>query len=246
MLEVKEMKLNPSYEIIEQIYRLDIDAGLVTQHQRAAQKELAELTKKSKLSEDLLNKSRNEMSFNEAELRRLYKRLDELEDKKTERSAKLFAAKNDDDHRSYKRELDNVDRDIRETQRKADETESKIEQSKTIFRKAESDLKQTIEASEDERKKAQLAEENSAGRLAEIQTVRDSYLSRLDDRVAQHYMRVARITRSPNGPICRVVEGACGSCRIGLSPQILNTVRSGKAIEFCPSCSHLLLPIGQS
>ncbi|MES2616099.1 MAG: C4-type zinc ribbon domain-containing protein [Bdellovibrionota bacterium] len=238
--------MNPTYETIEQIYRLDIDAGLVTQHQRAAQKELAELSKKSRLSEELLGKSRNEMSFNEAELRRLYKRLDELEEKKVERSAKLAAAKNDDDHRAYKRELDNVDRDMRETQRRADDTESKIEQSKTIFHKAESDLKQTIEASEDERKKAETAEGNSAGRLAEIQTVRDSYLSRLDDRVAQHYTRVAKITRNPNGPICRVVEGACGNCRIGLSPQILNTVNRGKAVEFCPSCSHLLLPSSQN
>ena len=67
--------MNPQYEIIEQIYRLDIDSGLVTQHQRVAQKELAELSKKSKQSEEILNKSRNEMGFNEAELRRLYKRL---------------------------------------------------------------------------------------------------------------------------------------------------------------------------
>jgi predicted nucleic acid-binding Zn-ribbon protein len=237
--------LNPQYEIIEQIYRLDIDAGLVTQHQRSAQKELSELSKKSRLSEELLSKSRNEMSFNEAELRRLYKKLDELDEKKSERSSRLFAAKNDDDHRALKREIDNIDRDMRETQRKADETESKIEQSKTIFRKAEADLKQTVEASEEEREKAQSAEVNSAGRLAEIQSVRDSYLSRLDDRVSQHYTRVAKITRNPNGPICRVVEGACGNCRIGLSPQILNTVNRGKAVEFCPSCSHLLLPSSQ-
>ncbi len=237
--------MNPQYEIIEQIYRLDIDAGLVTQHQRSAQKELSELSKKSRLSEELLSKSRNEMSFNEAELRRLYKKLDELDEKKSERSSRLFAAKNDDDHRALKREIDNIDRDMRETQRKADETESKIEQSKTIFRKAEADLKQTVEASEEEREKAQSAEVNSAGRLAEIQSVRDSYLSRLDDRVSQHYTRVAKITRNPNGPICRVVEGACGNCRIGLSPQILNTVNRGKAVEFCPSCSHLLLPSSQ-
>ncbi len=240
------MTLNPQYELIEQIYRLDIDAGLVTQHQRAAQKELAELAKRSKLSEELLNKSRNEMSFNEADLCRLYKKLDELEDKKMERAARLAAAKNDDDHRSYKRELDNVDKEMREYQRRADETEAKIEQSKTVFHKAENELKKTVEASEDERKKAQTAEDSSAGRLSEIQTVRDTYLSKLDDRVAQHYMRVSKITRSANGAICRVVEGACGNCRIGLSPQILNTVHRAKAVEFCPNCSHLLLPAGQN
>ena len=68
------------------------------------------------------------------------------------------------------------------------------------------------------------------------------YLEQLEDRVAQHYLRVTKITRSPNGPICRVVEGVCGNCRIGLSPQILNNVARGKSIEFCPNCSHILLP----
>jgi predicted nucleic acid-binding Zn-ribbon protein len=240
------LNFNPQYEIIEQVHRLDIDAGLVTQDQRTAQKELAELAKKSKLSEDLLNKSRNEMSFNEAELRHLYKKLDELDDKKNERSAKLSTVKGDDEHRALKRELDNIDRNFRDTQRKADETESKIEQSKSVFHKSESELQQTIEASEDERKKAEAAENNSAGRLAEIQKVRDSYLSRLDDRTAQHYIRLSKITRNPSGPICRVVEGACGNCRIGLSPQILNTINRFKAVEFCPNCSHILLPAPQA
>jgi signal recognition particle subunit SRP54 len=71
--------LNPSYEIIEQLYRLDIDSGLVTQDQRAAQKELSELAKKSRISEEIIAKTRTDMSFNEAELRRLYKKLDDLE-----------------------------------------------------------------------------------------------------------------------------------------------------------------------
>ena len=56
--------LNPSYEIIEQLYRLDIDSGLVTQDQRAAQKELSELAKKSRISEEIITKTRTDMSFN--------------------------------------------------------------------------------------------------------------------------------------------------------------------------------------
>lgn len=239
---VKEIRLNPQYEIIEQIYRLDIDAGQVSQHQKSAQRKLAELSKKSKLSEELLHKSRNEMGFHETEMRRLYKRFDELEDRKTERTQRLAAAKTDSDHKAFKRDMDNVERDIRDLQRKIDEIESKIEQNKATFQKAENDLKETVEASADERQKAQSAEENSAGRLGEIQAVRDSYMARVDDRIAQHYARVSQITRNANGPICRVIEGACGNCRIGLSPQILNTVNLGKAIEFCPNCSHILLP----
>lgn len=238
----RRFPLNPSYEIIEQLYRLDIDSGLVTQDQRAAQKELSELAKKSRISEEIIAKTRTDMSFHEAELRRLYKKLDDLDERKVERSARLFAAKNDDDHRSLKRELDHVEREIRDTQRKADDTESRIEQSKSLFQKAEAELSASTSASEGERKKAQEAENNSAGRLNEINKVRDSYLSRLDDRIAQHYIRVAKITRSPNGPICRVVERACGNCRIGLSPQILNNIVRGKSIEFCPNCSHVLLP----
>ncbi|KAB8032205.1 hypothetical protein GCL57_06040 [Fluviispira multicolorata] len=238
----RRFPLNPNYEIIEQLYRLDIDSGLVTQDQRVAQKELSELAKKSRISEEIIAKTRTDMVFHEAELRRLYKKLDDLDERKAERSARLFAAKNDDDHRGLKRELDHVERDIRETQRRADETESRIEQSKAVFQKAETELSASISASEGERKKAQEAENNSAGRLNEINKVRDSYLSRLDDRIAQHYMRVSKITRNPNGPICRVIERACGNCRIGLSPQILNNIARGKSVEFCPNCSHVLLP----
>lgn len=234
--------MNPSYEIIEQLYRLDIDSGIVTQDQRAAQKELAELAKKSRISEEIIAKTRTDMSFHEAELRRLYKKIDDLEEKKAERSAKLFTAKNDDEHRILKRELDHVEREIRDIQRKADDTESRIEQSKNLFHKAEAELLASTNASEGERKKAQDAEDKSEGRLNEINKVRDSYLSRLDDRIAQHYSRVAKITRSPNGPICRVIERACGNCRIGLSPQILNNIVRGKSVEFCPNCSHVLLP----
>lgn len=238
--------MNPNYDIIEQIYKLDIAAGLVSQDSRAAQKELVELEKRSKASEELLNKSRTEMNFHEAELRRLYKKLDELENKKSERANRLFTAKNDDDHRIFKRELDNADKDLRETQRKADEVEAKLEQNKALLNKAETELQATIAASEGERNKAETAKENSAGRLEEIQKVRESYLPKLDDRVAQHYLRVSKITRNPNGPICRVNEGACGNCRIGLSPQILNNIARGKSIEFCPNCSHILLPTESS
>lgn len=238
--------MNPNYEIIEQIFKLDIAASLVTQDSRAAQKELIELEKRSKLSEELLNKSRAEMNFHESEIRRLYKRLDELENKKNEKSNRLFTAKNDDDHRIFKRELDNVDKEFRETNRKIDELESKLEHSKSLLNKAQTDLQTTVTASEGERNKAQSSKESSSGRLEEIQKVRDSYLPKLDDRIIQHYQRVSRITRNPNGPICRISEGACGNCRIGLSPQILNNITLGKSIEFCPNCSHILLPTESS
>lgn len=238
--------MNPNYEIIEQLYRLDIDSGIVTQDQRTAQKELSELAKKSKISEEIISKTRTDMIFNEAEMRRLYKKLDDLDERKVERSARLFSAKSDDDHRILKRELDNVEREIRDIQRRADETEGRIEQSKALFQKAENELSASLAASEGERKKAQEAETNSAGRLDEIHKVRDSYLSRLDDRISQHYMRVSKITRNPNGPICRVIERACGNCRIGLSPQVLNNIIRGKSVEFCPNCSHILLPHEQN
>ncbi|MBX9702631.1 MAG: hypothetical protein K2X39_00625, partial [Silvanigrellaceae bacterium] len=61
--------MNPNYEIIEQIFRLDIDAGLVTSDQRNAQRELAELAKKTKSSEEIISKTRADMSFHEAEMR---------------------------------------------------------------------------------------------------------------------------------------------------------------------------------
>jgi predicted nucleic acid-binding Zn-ribbon protein len=234
--------LNPNYEILEQIYRLDIDAGAATLDHRNAQKELNELAKRSKASEELIQKTKTDMAFLEGELRRQYKRVDELEERKTDRAAKLFSARNDDEHRTLKREVDNIDRDLRDTARRTEETESRIEQLKTILFKAEADLKESKTATADERQKAESAEARSSGRLNEIGGVRSSYLARLDDRIAQHYARISKLTRNPNGPVTRVVSGACGNCHLSLSPQLLNTLARGTEIEFCPSCNHILLP----
>ncbi|MEY4066071.1 MAG: hypothetical protein RIR26_2279 [Pseudomonadota bacterium] len=236
------MTLNPNYEILEQIYRLDIDAGAATMDWRNAQKELNELAKRTKASEDLINKTKTDMAFLEGELRRQYKRADELDERKSERSGKLFSAKNDEEHRALKREVDNLDRDLRDASRRTEETEARIEQLKAILIKAESELKDSMSATADERQKAQDAEARSSGRLDEIGGVRQTYLTRLDDRISQHYARIAKLTRNPNGPVTRVVGGACGNCHLSLSPQLLNNMARGKDIEFCPSCNHILLP----
>jgi predicted nucleic acid-binding Zn-ribbon protein len=236
------MTLNPNYEVLEQIYRLDIDAGAATMDWRNAQKELNELAKRTKASEDLINKTKTDMAFLEGELRRQYKRADELDERKSERSGKLFSAKNDEEHRALKREVDNLDRDLRDASRRTEETEARIEQLKAILIKAESELKESMSATADERQKAKDAESRSSGRLDEIGGVRQTYLTRLDDRISQHYLRIAKLTRNPNGPVTRVVGGACGNCHLSLSPQLLNTMARGKDIEFCPSCNHILLP----
>lgn len=228
-------------DIIELIYNLDKDAAIVSQDQRAALKELAELEKKSKLSEAVLQKARFEMTFHETEMRRLYKKLDDLEDKKSVRAAKLNLSKTDEEHRTYKRELDNLERDLREYQKRADDAEEQIEQSKKTFYRAQDELQLVRKASEGEEAKAKAARDNSEGQLQEITKIRDSYLNQLDDRVAQHYLRVAKITHNPNGPICRAMQSACGNCRMDLSPKIINSLLLGKNVEFCPHCSHILL-----
>ena len=205
-------------------------------------KELVELEKKSKASEVVLNKARAEMNFNETEMTRLYKKIDDLEDKKSIRTAKLNLVKTDEEHRSYKRELDNIEREMRDYQKRADEAEDRIDKCKKIFRQAETELASALHASEDEHEKARTARDNSADRLQEIAKVRESYLDQLDERVAQHYLRVAKITHNADGPICRIVNSACGNCRMDLSPQTLNHLALGKMVEFCPHCSHILLP----
>jgi predicted nucleic acid-binding Zn-ribbon protein len=234
--------LNPNYEILEQILRLDVEAGAATLDWRSAQKELAELAKKTKANEELIAKTRTDMAFMEGDLRRQYKKIDELDERRSDRSARLFAAKNDDEHRALKREVDNLERDTRDAMRRVEESEARIEQLKSILMRAESELTTSLSASVDERKKAQEAEQASSGRLSELGTVRDGYLTRLDDRVGQHYQRVARITRNANGPITRVRDKSCGNCHLSLAPQLLNNIIRGKDIESCPSCNHILLP----
>ncbi|MCA2958929.1 MAG: hypothetical protein IOD12_01665 [Silvanigrellales bacterium] len=234
--------MNPNYEILEQILRLDVDAGAATLDWRSAQKELTELAKKTKANEELIAKTRTDMAFMEGDLRRQYKKIDELEERRTDRSAKLFAARNDDEHRALKREVDNLERDTRDAMRRVEESESRIESLKSILLRAEAELQVSLSASVDERRKAEAAEAASSGRLKELGGVREGYVTRLDDRIAQHYTRVARITRNANGPITRVHDKSCGNCHLSLSPQLLNNIIRAKDIEFCPSCNHILLP----
>jgi len=230
------------FEIIELIYNLDRDASIISQDQRLALKELAELKKKSEAGATLLNKARTEMSFHETEMCGLYKKIDDLENKKSVTMARLNAAKTDDEQRSYKREIEYVERNVREYQKKVDVEEDKIEQSKLTFQKAEDELAFTRTATEDELQKAESAQNSTKERLLEISTVRDSYLEQLDMRIAQHYLRVSKITRNVDGPIARIMNTACGNCRIDLSPLILNHLALGRQVDFCPHCSHILLP----
>lgn len=234
--------MNPNYEILEQILRLDVDAGAATLDWRSAQKELTELAKKTKANEELIAKTRTDMAFMEGDLRRQYKKIDELEERRNDRAAKLFAARNDDEHRALKREVDNLERDTRDAMRRVEESESRIESLKSVLMRAEAELQVSLSASVDERRKAEAAEAASSGRLQELGQVREGYVSRLDDRIAQHYTRVARITRNANGPITRVHDKSCGNCHLSLAPQLLNNIIRGKDVEFCPSCNHILLP----
>ena len=112
--------MNPNYEILEQLLRLDADAGAATVDWRNAQKQLFELAKKTKLCEDTIAKTKVEMAYLEGELRRQFRKIDELEERKSDKAAKLFAAKNDDEHRGFKREVDNVDRELKDFTRRTE------------------------------------------------------------------------------------------------------------------------------
>ncbi len=234
--------MNPNYEILEQLLRLDIEAGLATANQRKAQRQLVELAKKSKDIEERSSRIRSDMRLKEGDLIRKYRRIDELEEARTEKSGRLFAAKNDDEHRGLKREVDNLEKEIRDNVRHCNENEDTIEKAKELLSHDEAELAKTLAASADERKKAEDAEKESAGRLSELETVRDTYVKRLESRLQQHYRRVSKVTRNPDGPIARILNTACGNCHMGIAPQLMNSIRTGREVEFCPNCHHILLP----
>lgn len=234
--------MNQNYEILEQLLRLDAEAGLATASQRKAQRQLTELAKKSKDIEERSTRIRSDMRLKEGDLIRKYRRIDELEEVRNEKSTRLFAAKNDDEHRTLKREIDNLEKEIRDNTRYCNETEETIEKAKELLSHDEAELAKTMAASADERKKAEDAEKESAGRLSELDGVRTTYVKQLDSRLQQHYKRVAKVTRNPDGPIARILNNACGNCHMGIAPQLMNSIRSGKEVEFCPNCHHILLP----
>lgn len=234
--------MNSNLEILEQILRVDIEAGEATSAQRKAQAELHSLADKVRSSEELLAKTHTDMAFLESEMRRQYRRIDELEERRNERSAKLFAARSDDEHRATKREIDHLDREVREVAKKCEDLESRIEFLKEILRRTEVELVEHKAATADERARAEGDEIKSANHLKDLDQVRENLVTRLDERVSQHYRRVFHISRNPSGPVTRIENGACGNCHMGLPPNLLNAVIRARDVEFCPSCYHILLP----
>lgn len=241
MKKSKEKVLGSNYEIIESILNLDINAALVSKDFRKAKQELEELNKKTQNSQNIISRSRSDMNFNEAEARRIYKKLDILDEKRADKASKLSGSKTDEDHKLHKREVDNIDRDTKEIQKSLEALEEKIESNKQILKGAEKELDKILKASEEEIKKAKDAEEKSMTKLNEIKTVREQYMTQLDDNLMQHYKKVAEISHNPNGPISRVVNNACGNCYIGLSPQMLSKFAKDKIYDICPNCSHILI-----
>lgn len=234
--------MNQNLEILEQILRIDVEAGEATGAQRKAQADLKGLAEKVRSSEELLGKTHTDLAFLESEMRRQYRKIDELEERRNERSTKLFAARSDEEHRSTKREIDHLEREIREVQKKCEDLENRIEFLKEILHRTENELVEHKAATAGERSRAESEEQKSANHLKELNQVRESLLARLDDRVAQHYRRVYQVTRSTTGPITRVNTAACGNCHMGLPPNLLNSIARGRDVEFCPTCYHLLLP----
>ncbi len=234
--------MNQNYEILEQLLRLDVEAGLATASQRKAQRQLTELAKKTKDIEERSTRVRSDMRLKEGDLIRKYRRIDELDELRNEKSARLFAAKNDDEHRTLKREVDNLEKEVRDYTRHCNDNEESIEKAKELLMHDEAELTKTNAASADERQKAESAEKESEGRLGELAGVRDTYIKQLDSRLQQHYKRVAKVTRNPDGPITRILNNACGNCHMGIAPQLMNSIRSGREVEFCPNCHHILLP----
>ena len=219
-------------DIIELIYNLDRDAGIVSQDQRAALKELAELEKKSKASEAVLNKARAEMNFNETEMRRFYKKIDDLEDKKSVRAAKLNLVKTDEEHRSYKRELIilNVKCAIIKNVPMMLKTAS-INAKKSLDKLKTNWLQPFMHPKANKKKPVQ------RGTILpvvykKLQKYVNPIFNQLDERVMQHYLRVAKITHNADGPICPSVNSACGNCRMDLPPQTLNHLALGKWLNF--------------
>jgi predicted nucleic acid-binding Zn-ribbon protein len=233
--------LNTNHETFEKILKLDLDAATVTADIRQAERQLTELSKKTAMSKEAISVSKKEMTFYESEARRLYKKMDMLEDKRTQKSEKIAQSKSEDDHRYLKREIDQLERESRDALRKIDDLEANLEKHKHVYQTSQKELGVITAATEAERRKAQDARENSSEKLAEIEKVRNNYLSLLDDRFSQHYSRVAKVTRNPNGPINRVNNKACGNCYMELTPQIMTHLSRKNNVEICPNCHHILI-----
>jgi predicted nucleic acid-binding Zn-ribbon protein len=237
-----ELTLNPQYEILKSIHQVDSDAGLAKADLKKSHDHYLELTQKIRDNEDLLVRSKRDMGFLETEIRRTYKRMDEIFEQKGERSARIFVAKTDDEHRFLKREIDNFDKEYKESQRKIEETITQVEYLKKIIFDTQKQIQDMNSQIKGDVEAIHKKEAESHTRLEELSQIRKTHVDNLEGHLHQHYERVFKMTKNPQGPITYVKDRACGNCRVGLSPQLLNNILNGSQVQFCPHCHHILLP----
>ncbi|HPD14911.1 MAG TPA: C4-type zinc ribbon domain-containing protein [Planctomycetota bacterium] len=79
--------------------------------------------------------------------------------------------------------------------------------------------------------------------IAELQEARQAAVARVEPALLGEYERIAQ--KKGSSALAPVVGNSCQGCFMQLPPQLSHTLRAGRKIVKCPSCSRLLyMPSG--
>ncbi len=143
------------------------------------------------------------------------------------------------------REYEALDKEIRDASEKEQflrkelqREEKGLEEMSRALEREETMIKQQEEELTEEQEKIKTQSDDKHERLRELEAEESRITPELDDELL---FKFERIIRSKEGQgIVPLRKGVCTYCNMILPNQLVNDVRSGEDIHFCPYCSLVL------
>ena len=184
-----------------------------------------------------LEKAKREKKEIALKRREKEKLLDELAEKVSDRKARLFKVKTNEEYAALLREIESFKEEISNTEDEIIILLDKDEEMDAKIGEAEKRLKEAERMLEEEEKKCNGLLEKIDRELAEAEKERESLWKQLSTRSQRLYQKL----KSTKGiAVVRAANQTCHGCYTELPPQLFLEVKKGDRIIQCPFCGRIL------
>ena len=186
-----------------------------------------------------------------AELVDIEQRLDEIEKKNRKIKAEtedgqvnlnkykdqLFLVKSNKEYDALNQEIDHLKNILSESEEKYISFETKKEELLETKKVNETDIESLDETLVSERKKLDLAFQDSNAELEELSKEREKIANHIDPL---HMKTYDKLRNARGFGVAALIDSCCGSCYSTLPPQTVVEIKSNDILLSCPSCSVYL------
>lgn len=219
-----------------QLAEIDSKARGIDDQLQGLPRELEERRNAVKKLEELVQRQRTSLSDAERLLAQQEIDLANRNEALSKAKSKGAKAKNAREAEMAERELDGTRRSIKDGETERDRLKERIEKTRTGLAGPQGSLDEA---------RAELAEAESAleGKLATLREERTAIVQGREvhvAKIAKEHLRIYdRIVKGKAPPVCEIVNGNCGACRMAVAPQRAVQIQKGEILN-CQMCQRFL------